>query len=101
MKPRTKGGSNDPTVDLLLLLSKAVQERDDARKEIKNLLAGDWTPEQYHTLRNLMKLEIASDLLDAFVDGVKHGKRGLPDWVDKEEADSYIRKLKNENSTLQ
>lgn len=100
MKPRTSVGPNDPSVKLLLMLSKAVQERDEALATIENLLSGDWTPEQYHTLRSHMKLEIASDLLNAFVDGVRHGKRGLPDWVDQEEANSYIRKIKNENSTL-
>lgn len=99
MKPRTtlEEVTSEAVINLMRLLGEALTERDTALDTIKNLLSGDWTPEQYHnTIAKMFQSEMVSQRLKGYQDGVVQGKLGLPDWVNQMAEDTYIRKLKHE-----
>lgn len=101
MKPRTSVRSNkDTMLHMLATIHSIAVERDAALDTIKNLLSGDWTPEQYHTIAKMFQSEMVAQRLKGYQDGVVQGKLGLPDWVNQMAEDTYIRKLKDENSPL-
>lgn len=102
MKPRTRleEVTSEAVINLMRLLGEALAERDEALGMVDNLLMGDWTAEQYYTFARIFQSEMIAQRLKGYQDGVAQGKLDLPDWVNQMAEDSYIRKLKDENSTL-